>query len=377
MTGQVSALRERAEALTREAVVIDAYNCAGGLRCQEPPGWFARRGEAQVDLIKAIEGGVTAAGFSMGDGVRSPHAIVGGSPIMDAVQAGKSNWQDFSWPPDDGRPYAQYDWQRSVVGNAMMGLDIYLREVDLAHDKAMLITDGKQIRQAYAQDKVGVILHGNTVTMFEDSIELLRIFYRLGLRMMILARSGRNLICDGYEESRTNSRLTTFGVRVVREMNRLGMVVDAAHMSDSCFYDLLEVSEQPIICSHSNSRALCPFPRNLTDDQVKALAEQGGIVGLTFVPKFVDLDAPREYMDYGPDSPLFQKWVDHCDRFMDLVGPDHVGLGSDFDGGGNLLRDMSQLPFVTEALLGRGYSESDVRKILGENMLRIFEQVMH
>jgi membrane dipeptidase len=160
-------------------------------------------------------------------------------------------------------------------------------------------------------------------------------------------------------------------------MNRLGMAIDASHMSDSCFYDLLELSEQPIICSHSNSRTLCPFPRNLTDDQVKALAEQGGIVGLTFVPKFVDLDAPREYVDYGPDSPLFQRWVDHCDRFMDLVGPDHIGLGSDFDGGGNLLRDMSQLPFVTEALLGRGYSERDVRKILGENMLRIFEQVIH
>ena len=315
-----AAVSARALALTRDAIVIDAYNCGGSARHRETPGWFARRGEAQVDLIKAIEGGVSAAGFSLGDGVRSPHANVGGlEGIEEAVRAGKKDWQEYVWPPADGRPYAQYDFQRSALANALMGLDIFLREVSLASDRAMLITQGKQIRQAKKDGKVAVILHANTVTMFEDSLEVFHIFYRLGVRMVILARAGRNLICDGYTEARTQSKLTTFGVRVVQEMNRLGMVIDASHMSDSCFYDVLEISEQPVICSHSNSRMVCPYPRNLTDDEMKALARRGGVMSLTFVPGFISLGSPAGYENYTPSSPLFLKWVDHCDRAMQLV----------------------------------------------------------
>jgi membrane dipeptidase len=367
----------RALALTRDAIVIDAYNCGGTARHRETPGWFTRRGEAQVDLIKAIEGGVSASGISMGDGVRSPHANIGGFEEMEArVKEGKTNWQDYSWPPADGRPYAQYDFHRSSLANALMGLEIFLRELSLASDRAMLVTQGSQIRQARKEGKVAIILHANTVTMFEDSLEVFHVFHRLGVRMVILARAGRNLICDGYTEGRTNSKLTTFGVRVVKEMNRLGMVIDASHMSDSSFYDALEISEQPVICSHSNSRALCRYPRNLTDDQMKALARRGGVMCLTFVPGFISIEAPEGYQNYTPSSPLFMKWVDHCDRAMQLIGADHIGLGSDFDGGGNLMKDMSQWPFVTEALLRRGYSETDIRKILGGNLLRIFEQVI-
>ena len=115
--------------------------------------------------MKAEEGCITAAGFSMGDGVRSPEATVGGAPILQAVKAGRSDWWDFLWPPDDGAPYAQYDWDRSAITNALMGMDVFLREVELAGDKAMLIKHGKQIQQARAEGKVGVILHGNSVTM--------------------------------------------------------------------------------------------------------------------------------------------------------------------------------------------------------------------
>lgn len=369
-------LTQKARDLVRDAIVIDAYNCgAYAKHRQEPPGWFTERGKAQVDLIKALEGGVTAAGFDLGDGVRAPHAIAGGhDQLLPALKAGK-DWRDLPWPPPDGKPYAQVDVQRSALANALMGLQNFLREIELASDRVLLVTRGSQIREAKKQRKVAVILHGNTVGMFEDSIEVLQLWYRLGLRMMILARAGRNLVCDGYLEARTQSKLTTFGVRVVQEMNRLGMVIDGSHMSDASFYDLLDVSRQPVICSHSNSRAICPHPRNLTDDQVKALARRGGVVGLTFVPAFIDLDAGRT-TGHPPSSPLFQKWVDHCDRFVQLVGPDHVGLGSDFDGGGTLLADMSQFTDVPEALLRRGYNEKDVRKILGESMLRVFEQVL-
>lgn len=372
------ALAERARKLMREAIVIDAYNCGAYSKHRlESTGWFNRRGPTQVDLIKAIDGQLTAAGFDVADGVRAPIAIVGGrDEITAAINAGRPEWKDIPWPPIDGKPYAQTDYVRSALANALMGMERFLREIELADDKAMLVLKGTQIREAKKQNKIGVIIHGNTSPMFEDSLEVVHLWYRLGMRMMILARAGRNLICDGWLEARAGSKLTTFGVQVVKQMNKLGMVVDCSHMNDPGFFDVLDVSEQPIICSHSNSRAICNHPRNLSDEMVKALAAHGGVVGLTFPPHFIELGAPPEYRNYVPESPLFQKWVDHCDHFLQLVGPDHVGIGSDFDGGGRLLEDMSRLPYVTEALLGRGYDEAVIRKILGENMLRVFEQVI-
>lgn len=372
------ALTERAHRLMREAIVIDAYNCgAYSKHRHEPTGWFNRRGPTQVDLIKAIDGRLTAAGFDIADGVRAPLPLVGGrDEITAAINAGRADWKDLPWPPNDGKPYAQTDYTRSSLANALMGYERFMREIELAGDKAMVCLKGLQVREAKKQNKIGVIIHGNTSPMFEDSIELVHLWYRLGMRMMILARAGRNLICDGWTEARAGSKLTTFGVQVVKTMNRLGMVVDCSHMNDPGFYDVLDVSEQPVICSHSNSRAICNHPRNLSDDMVKALAAHGGVVGLTFPPHFIELGAPPEYRDYLPNSPLFQKWVDHCDHFLQLVGPEHIGIGSDFDGGGRLLEDMSQLPLVTEALLLRGYDEAVIQKILGANLLRVFEKVM-
>jgi membrane dipeptidase len=372
------AVIERARRLMQDSIVIDAYNCGPYSKHRhEPLGWFSRRGPTQVDFVKAKEGYLTAAGFDIADGVRAPLPIVGGrEEVTKAILAGDPKWQDIPWPPLDGKPYAQTDYPRSALANAIMGMERFLRELDFARDRALLVTKGTQIREAKRQGKIGVILHGNTAPMFEDSLEVLHLWYRLGLRMMILARAGRNLICDGWLETRTNSKLTTFGVAVVKEMNRLGMVVDCSHMNDSGFFDVLDVSDKPVICSHSNSRKLCPQPRNLTDEQVKALAAHGGVVGLTFPPHFIELGAAPGYQNYVPTSPLFQKWLDHCDHFVQLVGPEHVGLGSDFDGGGRLLEDMSQLPFVAEGLLGRGYDEPTIRKILGENLLRVFEQVI-
>ena len=377
LQGDVSAeFSEEAASLIAECFVIDAY-CCPGQRLDEPSGWFGRRGDTQVDFVKAVEGGINVFGCSLGDGVRTPIPRTDGTNITERVRNGEKGWEDLPWPPDLVRPYGQKDWPRSHLAKALMNIDIFLREIDLLSGKAFLIKEGRQIRQCYEEGKTGLILHGNTVPMFEDSIEVLHILHRLGMRMLILARAGRNLVCDGFMETRTRSRLTTFGVGVVRELNRLGIIIDASHMSESCFYDLLEVSEKPVICSHSNSKALCPHPRNLTDNQVKALAESGGVVGLTFVPYFIDIDAPPEYRGYTPDSPLFEKWVDHCERYIDIVGPDLGGIGSDFDGGGNLLQDMSRLPQLVEALLRRGFPRDTIKKIMGVNWLRIFEKVMH
>lgn len=371
-------LAKRARQLMRDAIVIDAYNIgAYSKHRHETAGWFSRRGATQVDLVKAFEGQLTAAGFDVGDGIRAPMPIVGGyERATNAILRGQANWEDVPWPPLDGKPYAQGDVQRSALANALMGMERFLREIKLAESRALLVLKGTQIREAKKQNKIGIIIHGNTAPMFEDSLELVDLWYRLGMRMMILARGGRNLICDGWMEARTKSKLTTFGVQVVKHMNRLGMVVDCSHMNDAGFFDVLDVSSQPVICSHSNSRKICAHPRNITDEQAKALAKNGGVVCLTFPPHFIELGAPPQYLDYLPQSPLFQKWLDHCDHFLQLIGPEHIGIGSDFDGGGRLIEDMSQLPLVTEGMLGRGYGEPVIRKILGENLLRVFERVI-
>jgi membrane dipeptidase len=165
---------------------------------------------------------------------------------------------------------------------------------------------------------------------------------------------------DGCLEAREGVGLTRFGVQLVQEMNRLGMLVDLAHVSPGAFFHGLEVSTRPCIFSHGNARALCDHPRNLTDVQLKALAEQGGVIGLSFVPFFVD-----------EHEPTLERFLDHVDHIVDVAGPDVVGMGSDFDGGGTLVDDATAFDDVTAGLLERGYSEADVAKILGGNTLRV------
>ncbi|HHW13552.1 MAG TPA: membrane dipeptidase, partial [Firmicutes bacterium] len=166
------------------------------------------------------------------------------------------------------------------------------------------------------------------------------------------------------------------------EMNRLGMVIDVSHLSPAGFWQVLEASAAPVVASHSNSQALCGHRRNLTDCQAKALAEQGGVIGVTFAPQFLR-DAPE-----GVSLDQFRRWagsstsladvLDHLDHFVGLVGPEHVALGSDFDGIDAVpagLEDVSRLPALTRGLLERGYPEEAVRGILGENLRRLFETV--
>jgi membrane dipeptidase len=196
------------------------------------------------------------------------------------------------------------------------------------------------------------------------------------------------------------------GKDVVRELNRLGMIVDISHVSDKTFWDTLEVSRAPMIASHSSCRALADHPRNMTDEMIKALAAKGGVVQIAYLDGFIDNDAARYYVrvwprvselmtryptgsgfdriweeiakEYGPrPKASWERIIDHIDHVVKLAGIDHVGLGSDFDGG-NMpegMEDVTQLPKITEALLRRGYGDAAIKKILGENTLRVMEQV--
>jgi membrane dipeptidase len=200
---------------------------------------------------------------------------------------------------------------------------------------------------------------------------LLRVFHRLGLRLLTVAWSRRNQAADGAWEARTGGGLTSFGVKLVEECNGLGIVLDISHLAPAGVKDVLEVSSAPVIASHSNAHALCPSPRNLTDGQLRALAEKGAVVGVTFVPAFVS--------ERAEDASL-ERLLDHIGHIVQTAGIDHVGLGSDFDGfhppEPKGLEDVTCMPAITAGLVTRGYAEEDVRKILGGNFMRVFREVV-
>ena len=236
-------------------------------------------------------------------------------------------------------------------------------------------------------------------------------YYRMGIRAMTLTHFKNNNWADSSTDKPAHNGLTPFGKDVVREMNRLGMMVDVSHVSDKTFYDALAVSTKPVIVSHSSSRAISDIPRNVTDDMLRALAKNGGVIGINFGEGFIshkDVAAlqRRHYRSYSGAPPnlvgktsrrLRQQGiptrtsasmktglatiadvVDHIDHMVKIAGIDHVGIGSDFDGITSPpqgLQDISKMPSLVAALLKRGYSEPDIKKILGGNYLRVIREV--
>lgn len=204
--------------------------------------------------------------------------------------------------------------------------------------------------------------------ILKGSLSVLRMLYRLGVRSLTITWNNRNLLADGVGEKNSKGGLTDFGVAVVKEMNKLGMLIDVSHLSERGFWDVLELSTQPVIASHSNAREVCNHPRNLSNEQIIALASKGGVMGLTFVPDFVD-----------PANPGIMRLLDHVDYVAALVGVDCLGLGSDFDGVNKTidgLEDVSKLPALYYGLKNRGYCEKDVENILGGNFLRVMKHVL-
>ena len=238
-------------------------------------------------------------------------------------------------------------------------------------------------------------------------------FYDLGARYITLCHTRNNDICDSSTDRNgpEHNGLSDFGRKVVAEMNKLGMIVDVSHISDKAFYDVLEVFEAPVIASHSCARAICDSPRNLTDDMLKKLAENGGVIQVCFVSSFIKLSEPfperdsamqalqekygsfddltDEEMDqarkewYGinkkfpPKLATVSDMVDHIDHIVKVAGIDHVGIGTDFDGGGGLkdCYDVSQMKNITSELVKRGYTTKEIEKIWGGNFMRVFREV--
>ena len=201
----------------------------------------------------------------------------------------------------------------------------------------------------------------------QGDIRNVRHFARRGVVYITLCHNGDNDLCDSAKGSQTHGGVSDFGAKVIRQMNRLGLMVDLSHAHEKSFYDALDISKTPIVCSHSSARALCDHPRNLTDDQMRALAAKGGVCQITLYPGFLRLDEKATILDA----------MEHLEHAIQVMGIDHVGLGSDFDGDGGVtgLADASELTQFTRQLLKHRYSEQDIRKIWGGNFLRVMRQV--
>jgi membrane dipeptidase len=278
----------------------------------------------------------------------------------------------------------------------------------------MLATTAADVRRAAAEHKIAALMGMEGGHMINDDLGQLRKYAADGVRYLTLTHFKNNNWADSSTDKAQHNGLTPFGKDVVRELNKLGMMVDISHVADKTFYDALEVSKAPVIASHSSCRAIANHPRNMTDDMLRALARNGGVIMINYHVAFLSEEfrvasekrsgdvvasnaamakkcggneacatmeserADHEAMRKG-ELPMvtWEKIVEHIDHAVKVAGADHVGLGSDFDGATMPfgMEDASKLPKITDALLKKGYSESDIDKILGGNILRVMEQV--
>ena len=330
-------------AIHREALVVDTH--CDTLKCLMPMftlprtsqwddrsdiGMGTRSSLGHIDLPRLREGGVDCQIFAI-------------SSVRDRT-----------------RSYA--------LRTALEMIEIFYRECAAHPDAVTPVTTYREIVDAAAEGKVAAMLSIEGADIIKGKISILGGFHRLGVRMVGLVHSLRNELADGVTDGRTGGGLSELGVEAVEELDRLGMLIDISHLSDAGFWDLIEVAKGPVMASHSNARAVCNHPRNMTDDMIRAMADRGGVMGMNFAPRFVH-----------PTQATVQGVVDHIDHIIELVGPDHVGLGSDFDGipyTPEGLEDVTKMPNITAELVRRDISEEDVKKILGENHLRMIKEVL-
>ncbi len=277
-------------------------------------------------------------------------------------------------------------------------------------DKFVMAGSVADVKEQFGDSKISIVMGMENGSPIEGNLENLKYFYNRGIRYITLAHSKCNHICDSsYDEQRKWNGLSPFGKKVVSEMNRLGMLVDVSHVSDKTFYQIIELSKAPVVATHSSCRYFTPgWERNMDDEMIKLLAEKGGVIQITFGSMFVSEQINSKYANrkqnilgyieannlqgeardeyfkkYAKENPLgdadISDVVANIDHVVKLVGIEHVGLGSDFDGvGGQLpvgLKDVSCYPNLIYELLKKGYTEADIKKICSENFLRVWSDV--
>jgi membrane dipeptidase len=336
-----------------------------------------------------------------------------GHITLDRARAGNLGAEFFSI-------WVEPSFKGQYAHRALDLIDSVYLQAQRHPDRMTMAFSVEDIERAHQQKKLAALLGIEGGHAIENDLDLLRDFYRLGVRYMTLTWSNTNEWADSSGDI-TDSKvehhngLTDFGKQVVLEMNRVGMMVDISHVADKTFYDAVAVSKAPIIASHSSARALTNAPRNMTDDMLRAVAKNNGVVMVNFFNGFIDEDyrkaadaqrkdrddavaafveknkvdgnpvtyvqydhIEREWMARIPRPPL-SALIAHIDHVAKVAGIDHVGLGSDFDGVSGAtpqgIDSAADLPKITQALLDKGYSEDDIRKILGGNLLRVFAEV--
>ncbi|MEP6925520.1 MAG: dipeptidase [Pyrinomonadaceae bacterium] len=388
LPGADARIWQRALQIQRKAIVIDTHNDITTAMYDEDAdlgtsliGKFHTDGDISnpsftpyhTDLARMKTGGLTAEFFSIY--ISGDYAKAGGSTSRAINQ----------------------------IDSVYRAAEKYPNDLVMAYSTA-------DIRRAKKQGTIAALMGLEGGHAIEDSLATLREFYRLGVRYMTLTHNNNNNWADSSRSAPIHNGLTDFGREVVKEMNRLGMLIDVSHVSDKTMADVLDISTAPVIASHSSAQHFSSHPRNVSDDLIKRIAKNGGVVQINFYPAFLDqrswdedkardvklkteLDAlNQQYKDdprglseakrilYAANpiyNPPYTRIVDHIDYIKNLVGIDYVGIGSDFDGVPGLPEGMSgveDLPLVTYEMLKRGYSESDIRKVLGENLLRVFAQ---
>ena len=367
-------LWKKALEIQRKAIVVDTHNDVLSFMIDENYDLgVSSVGKYHTDLARMKQGGVTAEFFSVY--IDRKYATEGGS-----------------------------------ARRALDMIDYVYRAAEKYPNDLVMAYSTDDIRRAKKQKKIAALMGIEGGHAIEDSLMALRDFYRLGIRYMTLTHNNTNNWADSCCDTAKHNGLSDFGRDVVREMNRLGMLIDVSHVSDKTMHDVFDVSAAPVIASHSSARALADRTRNIPDDLLKRFTKNGGVVMVNFYPGFIDQkvviasrerearlkpqtdalkaqykDDPKKLEEETnklmaanplPKTPL-SVLIDHFDHIVKVAGIDHVGIGSDFDGISSLpigMDDISQLPNLTYELLKRGYTEKDVRKMLGENFMRAFAQ---
>lgn len=396
--GYAEELWQRAWKLHHESLVVDTHSDTTSRILDEGFDMGPRARDGHMDLPRIAEAGLDAQFYSIYVASR----FFGDEAPLFAPPAAGADWVR---PREPGTP-------NGSARRALQMIDGIVRMTTKYPDRMTLCTSRVELLDAVRMGRHATLMGIEGGHAIEGRLDLLRQFHRLGVRYMTLTHTNHNEYADSCAEATPRwGGLNQLGVKVVKEMNRLGMLVDVSHVSDATFFDALRVTRAPAICSHSSMRALCGHPRNITDDMLRALAKNGGVVMINFNCGFVDpeygkrsdaagqvrrireREIRRQFAEgskereealaaldakFPPaERPALSVLMAHFLHALEVAGPDHVGIGSDFDGVSCVpkgMDDVTHLPRITYHLLEAGHDESTVRKVLGGNLLRVLDQ---